>query len=516
MRQPLPDASLKSRLASLRDSLSVDLIERETPIRLALLAALAGEHLLLVGPPGTAKSELARRLRLAFRDAPLFERLLTRFTVPEELFGPLSIKALEDDRYHRQIDGYLPSAAFAFLDEIFKANSAILNSLLTLLNEREFDNGTERVRTPLICVIGASNELPEGEELHALYDRFLLRCRVPPVSSEGFNSLLDLRGTRRPEPELALRLTRTELEDFRTSAHSVTLPAEVKGLLKALRTFLEEQKIAVSDRRWRKIVYLLQVSALSHGRTEVSVWDGWLLQHCTWERPEQREAIFDWYQTRLGTASAAEPERFTKLVGALEKQLDVEKQSRSQARDKNGQPLFVDDKGKPATQPKGTRRKVNAEKEPLFLAPPDEHNDRTSGGQGMTQRQVAAHFDHVYRYHGYNKPSWQHYIADENNFYIEPYELPPMMEPTRYSQVHIEGRVRQVDDLAGELTKYQRGLEEQVASVTAVVEDHLWIAPGFAKPARANLEQRQEHAKRLAERLKNLRTGFLGLPRSPE
>ncbi|NNC19361.1 AAA family ATPase [Corallococcus exiguus] len=497
---------MKTRLATLRDQLAEGLIERETPLRLALLAALAGEHLLLVGPPGTAKSELARRLRYAFRDAPLFERLLTRFTVPEELFGPLSIKELEADRYHRQTEGYLPTAAFAFLDEIFKANSAILNALLTLLNEREFDNGTERVQTPLICAIGASNELPEGEELSALYDRFLLRCHVGPVSAEGFDTLLDLRGTRPPEPPLALRLSRASLDAFRTEARMVVLPADVKALLKALRTFLEEQRIPVSDRRWRKIVYLLQVSAWSHGRTEASVWDGWLLQHCTWERPEQREAIFNWYQARLGTVSPAEPERFSKLVGALEKQLETEKQSRSQARNEKGQPLFVDG-DETVTKPEGKRRKRGSDKEPLFLAPPDRQKDRTQGGKGMTREEVEDHFN---RHYGYGRA--ESYIADKNNYFIEACQFPPLMEPTRYSAAHIQGRVRQLQELAEEFAQYRAGLDAQVQSVTTVVEEHLWIAPGFSRPARSSLEQRQAHAGILSARLEKLRDGFKALP----
>ena len=128
----MDEPNLRATLADL----DRNLLERDGPVRLLLLAALAGEHVLLIGPPGTAKSELARRLHAAFVDAPYFERLLTRFSVPEELFGPLSLTALEQDRYERLTDGFLPTAQVAFLDEVFKANSAILNALQTLLNER--------------------------------------------------------------------------------------------------------------------------------------------------------------------------------------------------------------------------------------------------------------------------------------------------------------------------------------------------------------------------------------------
>ncbi|MDP2019255.1 MAG: AAA family ATPase, partial [Hydrogenophaga sp.] len=166
------------------------LLQRDVAARALLLAALAGEHVLLLGPPGTAKSELARRLQRLLPGAHYFERLLTRFTVPEELFGPLSLRALEDDRYERLTEGYLPSAEVAFLDEVFKANSAILNTLLGLLHERQFDNGSQRLPVPLVCLVGASNEQPQDDSLLAFYDRFLLRVPVQPVDDAHFTALL--------------------------------------------------------------------------------------------------------------------------------------------------------------------------------------------------------------------------------------------------------------------------------------------------------------------------------------
>jgi len=294
----------------------------------------------------------------------------------------------------------------------------------------------------------------------------------------------------------------------------VTLPEEVRALLKAFRAFLEEQGIAVSDRRWRKIVYLLQVSAWSHGRTEVSVWDAWLLQHCTWEEPEEREPIFKWYQERLGTASAAEPERLNRLVAALEKQLQNEKQSRSQARDDEGRLLFMDEKNQAVPEQKVRRRKVNKENEPLFLMPSEFGGDRTRGGKGLTQEEV----HNVYRNnYGYGSGTQaQQYIADASNAFYENATNLPLMEPTRYSKAHIEARVQSVDALSSELSSYTHGLDEQIASVTTVVDEHLWIAPGFSKPARANLEQRRGQAIQLQARLKMLHTEFLGLPRSKE
>merc|ERR1712151_1035994 len=165
------------------------LIERGTEIRLLLLSAICGEHIVFIGPPGTAESEIGKRLCNVCK-GKYFERLLTKFSVLEEIFGPLSMKGLEEDRYLRKIEGYLPDCKITFIDEIFKANSAILNSLLTILNERLFDNGNRRYYVPLICLVGASNEVPDTEELDALYDRFLFRKMVSQVSTIGFSDLI--------------------------------------------------------------------------------------------------------------------------------------------------------------------------------------------------------------------------------------------------------------------------------------------------------------------------------------
>eukprot|EP00547_Thalassionema_nitzschioides_P008787 CAMPEP_0194228370 /NCGR_PEP_ID=MMETSP0156-20130528/43337_1 /TAXON_ID=33649 /ORGANISM="Thalassionema nitzschioides, Strain L26-B" /LENGTH=1110 /DNA_ID=CAMNT_0038960881 /DNA_START=537 /DNA_END=3871 /DNA_ORIENTATION=- len=306
-----------------------NLVERGGEARLLLLALLAEEHILFLGPPGTAKSELGRRLS-DLCGGFFFQRLLTRFTTPEEIFGPLSLSALgklraslgfgaytplmdscnntENDEYKRCTTGYLPTSSIAFLDEIFKANSAILNTLLTILNERQFDNGMgERDVCPIRCVVGASNELPESDELEALYDRFLLRKEVLPVSNEG---VLQLLGMLNP----GVSSCRAEIDDsnencevpftdaldhvikaINTAADGVTLREDTCVLIRDLRTFMKEElDVDVSDRRLTKAAHLLKVSAASHGRIFVDRIDCMLLQHLVWRLPEQHDAVREW------------------------------------------------------------------------------------------------------------------------------------------------------------------------------------------------------------------------------
>jgi MoxR-like ATPase len=183
----LPD--LSRRLQEGARQLEQRFLGKEETIRLLFVAALAGEHLVMVGPPGTAKSALVRAFARSI-DARYFDYLLTRFTEPNEIFGPVDIQAFRQGTYRRRIEKMLPEAEVVFLDEIFKANSAILNSLLTLVNARRFTHGTNTVRVPLISLFAASNEVPSDDALAAIFDRFLLRVRCDYLDSYHFRGLL--------------------------------------------------------------------------------------------------------------------------------------------------------------------------------------------------------------------------------------------------------------------------------------------------------------------------------------
>ena len=292
--------TLLEMLEPARSFLSSGLVDRALEAKLLLLAALAGEHLLLIGPPGTAKSLLCRRLA-TLGSARYFERLLTRFSTPDEVFGPLSLTALQEDRLERRVVRYLPDAEVAFLDEVFKANSAILNTLLTLLNERVYDNGGERCEAPLWCVVGASNEIPAEGELDAIFDRFLLKRFVHSVSDAQARALLAAAAA--PTAEQAepptIRLSPALGREVRAAASRVVFPPRLLQMLARLRKFLQEEvsggPVHISDRRLAKAAQLVQIVAFAAGGQSVSELDLLCLQYVLWDRdPEISKQIRKW------------------------------------------------------------------------------------------------------------------------------------------------------------------------------------------------------------------------------
>jgi len=287
---------LQEKLKKLIEALSKNLVERDDVMKLSLLSMIAKENLILIGPPGTAKSEISRRLSHVIKDTNYYEYLLTKFTTPEEVFGPLSISELKKGLFKRNIEGYVPTSNIVFLDEIFKANSAILNSLLTIINEKSFHNGNQKVKVPLISLIGASNELPIGNsELEALYDRFLVRKYVDYVSDENIDALFHL-STETFELDDDLKMTIKELNDISLLASKVEIPLEIIDTIKNIRLdlkkkFQDNNIEFLSDRRLVRVLKLLKVSAFTNGRKSVDDSDLFLLNHCLWNSPENKDKI---------------------------------------------------------------------------------------------------------------------------------------------------------------------------------------------------------------------------------
>lgn len=296
-----PDDQIKSLLKVL----SQGVYEKEHIIAMSLLSAIAGESIFLLGPPGTAKSLVARRLKLAFKDGKAFEYLMSRFSTPDEIFGPVSISLLKnEDRYERVVEGFLPSATVVFLDEIWKAGPSIQNALLTAINERIFQNGRTTLKLPMKALIAASNELPaEGEGLEALWDRFLVRMVSNCIQSESvFYKMIrqkNLNPTVVPEyllisEELYAEWQR-KIEEVEISNEVCSIITNIRKRLKAeiKKENVEEMDYYISDRRWKKCVHLLQSSAFLNGRKQIDLTDIPILIHCLWNKSETIPTIID-------------------------------------------------------------------------------------------------------------------------------------------------------------------------------------------------------------------------------
>ena len=320
------------RFKLLLQEMNRGIYEKNTEISLSLLAALAGESVILLGPPGVAKSMVARQLKTAFKDARSFEYLMSRFSTPDEIFGPVSIQKLKtSDTYERAVEGYLPTADVVFLDEIWKAGPAIQNTLLTVINEKIFRNGNREMHLPLKLLVAASNELPaKGEGLEALWDRFVIRIESRPIKLEkNFRAMLleaptdflgptDFTDSTDSSGSMGksgftdsadfsdstdfsdLKITAEEYAEWAEKICKIGVKEEVLDAISAIRKSLravnvdeaaERRNIYVSDRRWKNIVRLLRTSAFMQDREEVDMCDLLPIYHCLWQEPEERDAI---------------------------------------------------------------------------------------------------------------------------------------------------------------------------------------------------------------------------------
>lgn len=284
----MSDAIVAQLQSTVAEPLKRAFVGRDEVIDLIALAAVAGEHLFLYGPPGTAKSLLVRRFAGAV-NCRYFEYLLTRFSEPNELFGPIDLVKLREGVVATVTSGMLPEAEFAFLDELFNANSAILNNLLTVLNERTYRRGLETHRLPLVSAFAASNHLPEDDALQALFDRFLLRVKVDSLPRERLPGLLaagwELERNGSPAAATPESPSADQLRAMAARAKDVDLNP-VLELYADAATKIRDLGIAFSDRRAVKVLKLIAASAVMCGRTDANPSDLWVLRY-VWDRVEQ-------------------------------------------------------------------------------------------------------------------------------------------------------------------------------------------------------------------------------------
>ncbi|MDQ3302577.1 MAG: AAA family ATPase, partial [Actinomycetota bacterium] len=279
------------KLIEVEEELNVEVLEREDEVKSLVLALIAGEHVLLLGSPGTAKSALSRALCERIEGGSYFSVLLTRHATPALIFGPDRLSALQEDRYEQNTEGMLPEATIAFIDEIFKSNSSVLNGMLPILNERLYKNGSKWQEVPLQMAVGASNEMPEDrEELGALYDRFLIRHLVEPVRQEKSFEAILLRKTGASGRKTTLSLE--EILAARGRARKVDLSAVVPQIIE-VRGTLAEEGIEPSVRRFDKGGDLVRSAAYLAGRELATEEDLAPLAHVLWEDPEQVSTVRD-------------------------------------------------------------------------------------------------------------------------------------------------------------------------------------------------------------------------------
>lgn len=313
------------RLRAVCDELAERFYERADVVRTLMVTLLAGQHSLVLGPPGTAKSELARELTGRIEGAAYWEILLSKFTAPTRMFGPIDVAALARGEYRQVFDGRATTAHIAFIDEIFKCSTAALNETLGYLNERIYhpENGGAPIHCPLIGAITASNELPSGEDSAAIYDRLLVRIEVGYLEDPSNFAALVRSAVHRPEGRTRTTVELAALQQAVTEAvPAVGVPDPVVDAVVTLRAALRRKELVASDRRWRQSVRLLQASAFLDGRAEAGEGDLPVLTHVLWDSPAQRPVV-EREVLHLVNPDAKEALDLADTIEELETQLDA-------------------------------------------------------------------------------------------------------------------------------------------------------------------------------------------------
>ena len=285
---------LSNRIETLKTELQKDIFEKNIIFDLSILAMLAGESIFLLGRPGIAKSLIARRIKYAFENANEFEYLMNRFSTPEEIFGPISIKALQNGSYERLTKGYLPTANVAFLDEIWKAGPSIQNTLLTIINEKLYRNGGKDIKVPLKILISASNELPaEGEGLEALFDRFIVRYIAVGLKNEkNFRDMVNANTGFDISIDKSLVIKEKEYNQWLQESNDIKISENIYEFVQNFRKRIHletDGNAYISDRRWKKIFKLMKTSAFFNDRKAIALSDLLIIPHCIWDDEDQQE-----------------------------------------------------------------------------------------------------------------------------------------------------------------------------------------------------------------------------------
>jgi len=515
--------AVKERIKTLLDQLNTGIYEKEEVMALALLSSIAGESIFLLGPPGVAKSLIARRLKYAYKDAKVFEYLMSRFSTPDEIFGPVSISELKRDKYVRIINNYLPDAEVVFLDEIWKAGPSIQNALLTILNEKKFRNGEEEIDVPMKALISASNELPnfeeakkQGQSLEALWDRFLVRLVVGGIEDQkNFEEMITMPSLSAKDEDAKLKETITEIisdEEYKKWSKEINLidlPDNVFNVIQVIKRKIEQynknigkdKQIAVSDRRWRKIVRLMRTSAFLNQRKEVDLMDCFLIMHCIWDEDEKKDTVWQFVSEAVEEHGYTKEIDFTSIKDELIKfATEIDEETK-----------FVKD----------TRKSVLFEKDGYYeLTNPPSPNDRYIQKEAF--KQLTNEKQYIYTYYIYYSSYNQHDRFQARNgkdkFHISindnDYQLKttvqgdkrqltkkpnPKLEEIWDNQIN--GFLQHTSDMRNQIEQFRHKDLEHLRT-------NLFVAPKMANIVETHITVTQKEIEKIELEIKGIQNGY--------